>query len=67
LYRWRPPILLFAEPLPPEERPIDFALVYSGDGQEACVKWISAEGKIIADTPAHFTTVSHRRSSGTGI
>lgn len=39
---------------PPEERPMNFALVQSGNCQESCVQWISAEGKITPDTPKRF-------------
>jgi len=38
----------------PEERPMNFALVRNGNCQETCVQWISAEGKITADTPKRF-------------
>ncbi|AYG65876.1 hypothetical protein CCGE531_07600 [Rhizobium sp. CCGE531] len=38
----------------PEERPMNFALVQNGNCQESCVQWISAEGKIMADTPKRF-------------
>lgn len=38
----------------PEERPMNFALVQNGNCQESCVQWISAEGKITADTPSRF-------------
>ena len=33
------------------ERPMNFALVRNGNCQETCIQWISAEGKITADTP----------------
>ncbi|WP_162950131.1 hypothetical protein [Rhizobium jaguaris] len=38
----------------PEEWPMNFALVRSGNCKEICVQWISAEGKITADTPKRF-------------
>lgn len=38
----------------PEERPMNFALVRNGTCKEICIQWISAEGKITADTPKRF-------------
>ena len=38
----------------PEEWPMNFALVQNGNCEEICVQWISAEGKITADTPKRF-------------
>lgn len=38
----------------PEERPMNFAMARNGNCQEICVQWISAEGKITADTPKRF-------------
>ena len=42
---------------PPEEQPMDFALVHDGNCNETCVQWISAEGAITADTPKRFKTL----------
>lgn len=38
----------------PEEWPMNFALVRNGNCKEICIQWISAEGKITADTPQRF-------------
>ncbi|NNH46009.1 hypothetical protein HLI03_30915 [Rhizobium laguerreae] len=42
---------------PPEERPMDFALVHDGNCKETCIQWISAEGAITSDTPKRFKTL----------
>lgn len=38
----------------PEEWPMNFALVRNGDCKVSCVRWISAEGTITADTGRQF-------------
>jgi hypothetical protein len=40
----------------PATRPMDFVLVQSGNCQETCIQWVSAEGNITADTPKLFRT-----------
>ncbi|RFB92844.1 hypothetical protein B5K11_16520 [Rhizobium leguminosarum bv. trifolii] len=39
---------------PPENRPMDFLLMYDGNCQDECTQWISAEGDITAETPARL-------------
>ncbi|TCR78702.1 hypothetical protein [Rhizobium sp. BK376] len=49
--------LAFAEAPGSGQRPMDFILVHSGDCKEACIEWVSAEGKISADTPKLFAAL----------
>jgi hypothetical protein len=43
-----------------EEMPMSFALVRNGNCKEICIQWISAEGKITADTPKRFKKLVKR-------
>ncbi|NEJ73328.1 hypothetical protein GR197_22750 [Rhizobium phaseoli] len=41
----------------PENRPMDFLLMYNGNCQDECTQWISAEGEITPDTPARLSSI----------
>ena len=42
---------------PPENRPMDFLLMYNGNCQDECNQWISAEGEITPETPARLQAI----------
>lgn len=49
-----------AKQKPPEDRPMDFILVHTGDCSESCIQWISAEGEITSDSPKRLKALLKR-------
>lgn len=44
----------------PQEQPMNFTLVRNGNCDETCTQWVSAEGKIMPDTPEQFKALLRR-------